>query len=330
MNRLLRAELRRFRSRRLVVAALLVAVAGIGLITWGTWQTARPLTGLSLADAQANYDAAVRDWEVNGDDMVASCLEEQERAREVEGDPTLEFGCETMEPQREWYFPEAVTFVDSSQLALGGAASLLAFAALLAGTTGTAADLSSGGTSTWLTFEPRRGRVYASKLSAIGLSLVLPTVVLVAATAGGLLLLYRSGGLDATLTGAQVQDLVAMGGRVLAFVVTAGVLGAALGMLLRHTAAVLGVVIGYLVAVEAILATVWSAAKPWTLITNVQAWIDGPASYYVTTCASTAQGTSCDWVEREVSTTHGAVYLAVVLVVVVTAGLLTFRRRDAA
>ncbi|WP_372594154.1 ABC transporter permease subunit [Actinotalea sp.] len=330
MTRLLRAELRRFRSRRLVIVALLVAVAGVGLITWGTWQTARPLTGGALAAAQSNYDAAVRDWEENGEEIMAGCLEEQERVREAEGDPTLDFGCETMEPQREWYFPEPVTFVDSSRLALSGTAYLLAFAALLAGTTGTAADLSSGGTSTWLTFEPRRGRVYTSKLSAIGLSLVLPTVLLVAASVAGLMLLYRSGGLGTALTGDQTGDLASMAARVLALVVAAGVAGAALGMVMRHTAAVLGAVVGYLVAVEAVLGNAWSTARPWMVLTNIEAWLDGPASYYVTTCTSTAQGTSCDWVEREVSTGHGAVYLAVLVVVAVVLGLLTFRRRDAA
>ncbi len=328
MTRLLRAELRRFRSRRLVIAALLLALVGTGLATWGVWSSARPLTGASLEMAESQYQAAVADFKAHGAEQMASCLDQQETERVAQNDPTLDFGCNQMQPQREWFFPPAADLASSLRGLVSGAAYLLAFAALLAGTTGTAADLSTGGTSTWLTFEPRRGRVFASKTAAIGLSLIAPAALIVGAAAGTTLLLYRSAGLPTALTAATWQQLGAMGARTVGLVVAAGLAGAALGFLLRHTAAVLGVVVGYLVVVESILAQMKPALHPWTLMTNTNAWLNGPASYYSTICTTTTTGTSCEGVEHLVSTVHGAVFLGVGTVVVIAVAALVFQRRD--
>lgn len=330
MTRLLRAELRRLRHRRLVVVALLLAALGTGLAGWGVWSSARPLTGASLEVAETQYQSSLADFKANGAEQMAACLDSQEAERVAQGDPTIDFGCDQMEPKSEWFFPPPADLSNSLRGLMTGAAYVLAFAALLAGTTGTAADLSTGGTSTWLTFEPRRGRVFASKMTAIGLSLIAPATLLLGAASGAMLLLYRSAALPTALVATEWQHLGAMAGRTIGLAIAAGLAGAALGFLLRHTAAVLGVIVGYLVLVESIIATMVPSLHPWTLLTNTQAWLSGPASYYVTACTTTANGTSCEGTEHLVSTMHGAVFLGVATLVAVAVAAAVFRRRDVA
>ena len=64
---------------------------------------------------------------------------------------------------------------------LSGGAVLLALAALVLGAGFTASEFSTGSIGTWLTFEPRRLRVFGSKLLAAGAGVV-PLAVLTLAT----------------------------------------------------------------------------------------------------------------------------------------------------
>src|SRR5690606_27454964 len=105
----------------------------------------------------------------------------------------------------------------------------------------------TGAISTWLSFEPRRVRVYTSKLLAAALG-VLPVVVLaVAVFIAGSTLVARHFDLAGTMTGADRQDIAWMGLRVVGLAAMAALVGAALGVLLRHTAAVLGLGVGLLI-----------------------------------------------------------------------------------
>jgi len=329
-SHLLRAELRRFRSRRLVIVALLVALAGGGFTAWTMYQSAKPLSGESLVAAQSAYDSEVTRWEATGDEQIADCEEQQQAMRDELGDPSVDYACSQMEPQLSWFFPEPVPLESSLRRVLGAVAYLLLFTALLAGATGTAADLSSGGTSTWLTFEPRRGRVFTSKLSAIGLSLIIPSALVAAVSLGSVYLLYRNGSLSTAVPESAWVDLAWTGGRTLGLVIVAGLTGAALGFLLRHTGAVLGVFIGYFILVEGILANSWNLVKPWAILVNVQAWLQGSADYSTTMCTSDATGTTCDGVVHTLSGMHGGIYLGTITLVTITLAALVFRRRDVA
>ena len=327
---LLRAELRRFRSRRLVVVALLVALAGGAFTAWTMYQSVRPLTGESLVQAQAAYDSEVTRWEATGDAQIADCEEQQQAMRDELDDPTADYGCDQMEPQLRWFFPEAVPLEDSLAQVLGTVAYLLLFVALLAGATGTAADLSSGGTSTWLTFEPRRGRVFTSKLSAIGLSLIAPSLLVAGVALGSMYLLYRNGSLSTAVSQAAWIELAWVGGRTLGLVIVAGLMGAALGFLLRHTGAVLGAFIGYFILVEAVLVNVWDPVKPWAVLVNVRAWLEGGASYFTRVCTSDATGTTCEGVGKTLSAMQGGIYVGSITIVTIALAALVFRRRDIA
>jgi len=329
MIRLVRVELQRLAARRLVLAAILGVIVSVGLVLWGTASTIRPLTPTQLEEAERSYDLAVQDWQDNGAEYLQQCLDDQDRERTLQDDPTLDFGCDQMgPPERQWYVPVAPALQDTLPAVLGPVVFLLGFAGLLIGATSTAAEMSTGAITTWLTFEPRRLRVYTSKLLAAGAFLVLPMALTLALVVGGLWAIHAQQGLADTMTGQDWADAAAMSLRMLAVIVLGGIVGAALGILLRHTAAVLGLVVGYAVLVENLLGALAPRLQPALLLLNVSAWTQNGADYGVQECTTSSQGTMCEYVQHTLSLDQGASYLAVLAAVIIVGSALVFRRRD--
>lgn len=329
--RLLDAELRRFHARRMLLVAALVGLAAVGLALYGTYSVTRPLGADQRAAAEQAYAAAQTDWEEHGDEQVAQCLDQQALERERSGDPTLDFGCDQMgPPQEEWFLPSAPPLAAQLAGVLAGLTFAFGFLAVLAGGTFTAAEASSRSLSTWLTYEPRRGRVFASKVAAAGLGVVLPTAVLVGLTVGGSVGIFDLAGAPTSLGGVELSPIPDVAGRLLAATALLSVIAASLGLLLRHTLAVLGLAFGWAIAVEGILGTAVPQLTPWLVLPNVNAWVNAGMQYYVHRCTVTAQGTSCEAVAHTVTMTHGAIYLGVLAVALVTLSALAFRRRDLA
>lgn len=329
MTRLVWVELQRLAARRLVLGALLATFVAIGLVIWGTASTVRPLTAAQLDDAERAYALALADWEENGEEQVAQCREDQERERKATGDATLDFGCDQIgAPERAWFVPVAPALEDTLPGVLAPVTFLLGFIALLVGATATAAELSTGAITTWLTFEPRRSRVYSSKLLAVGAGLVLPTALTLALLVAGVWAVHARQDLAGTMSGADWLDTLGMALRMLVVIVLGGVVGAALGVWMRHTAAVLGLVVGYAILVENLLGALVPRLQPALVLLNVSAWVQDGAVYYVSRCTTSPQGTSCDYVEQTLSLTQGAAYLGLLSLLVVLAAGALFRRRD--
>lgn len=106
-----------------------------------------------------------------------------------------------------------------------------------------------------------------------------------------------------------------------------------LGTLLRHTAAALGVAIGYLALVEGVLLetlrTTVPEPRPWLIYPNVIAWLQGGLRddrSFEQSGVCTPDGV-CNPPEL-ISTTHASIYLLVLSVVLVAVGGAVFRRRD--
>ncbi|HQY33397.1 MAG TPA: ABC transporter permease subunit [Actinotalea sp.] len=329
MTRLVWVELQRLAARRLVLGALLATLVAIGLVLWGTAATVRPLTAAQLEEAERAYALALADWEENGEEQVAQCREDQEREREASDDPTLDFGCDQMgAPERAWYVPVAPALEDTLPGVLAPVTFLIGFMALLVGATSTAAELSSGAITTWLTFEPRRLRVYASKLLAVGAGLVPAAVLTLALLVAGVWAVHAQQDLAGTMSGADWQDTLGTTLRMLVVIVLGGVAGAAMGIWMRHTAAVLGVVVGYAILVENLLGALVPRLQPALVLLNVSAWVQDGAAYYVSQCTTSSQGTSCEYVEQTLSLAQGAAYLGGLCILVVLGAGLVFRRRD--
>ena len=239
-----------------------------------------------MTSQRASFDESRRQWDANGPQQVKDCLTQQAEVRKT--DPKANLGCTTMEPKWASWGKPVVKYAELMPTVLSGGSLLLAFVGFLIGAGFVAAEFSSGSMANWLTFEPRRPRVYASKLGAAGLGL-LP----------------------------------------IALAVAAALAGAAMGVLFRHTAAVLGITVGYLVLIEGVFRQALQGAQPWLLSLNFQAWLQHGAKYYPLVCKTDGQGNySCQSVEKLLTFAHSSAYLGILVVLIVGLAALVFRRRD--
>jgi len=327
MIRLTKVELRRLFSRRLTFVAVLGALVVTGLMLFGTYQEAKPLSAAEQASQQAQFDQARKDWDTNGEQQVQGCLAQQADAQKT--DPKADFGCSHMEPTLENWGKPQVKFAEMMPSALLAGSYLLAFVGFLVGASFVAAEFSSGSMANWLTFEPRRIRVYASKLAAAGLGLIPATVALLGLLTAGVWLIVRQFSPTVGTSAKVWGDLGEMGARSLALALAVTVTGAAIGVLLRRTVAVLGIAVGYLVLVEGVFGQALQGARPWLLQLNVNAWLQHGASYFVESCTTDAQGGySCQGVEKVLTFGHSAAYLGLLVLLVVSLAAVVFRRRD--
>jgi len=335
MTRLVTSEVARWFARRLlwVVSAGAVALMVLGPVD--AWSTSGEPSAAERAYAQQQVDEYVP----MSDEDRATCLEDQQRERDASGDPTLDLGCDWV-PTVEDFLPGRGYWDTHGLSSLWGFVTFLVLAALAAGASFVAAEFSTGAISSWLTFAPRRLRVFASKLVASVLGFAPTAVLAVAVLVGGTWGAYAARGaltnpqppVDDAWSPVGLADGVAAGGRMVALALAVVVLGAALGFLLRHTAAVLGAVLVWFVVVETILAELVQRLRGWTFQTNVDAWVRDGTEWYEEVCGFDAEsgGRACEYVAHTVTAAQGAAVLGTMVVVVVALAALVFRRRDVA
>ena len=327
MMRLTKVELRRLFSRRLTTIALLGALVLTGLMLFDSYQQAKPLSGPELTYQRAQFDQAQKEWEANGAQQVQGCLNAQTDAQK--SDPKANLGCNQMEPKWENWGKPAAKFAEMMPRTLLAGSYLLAFVAFVVGASFVGAEFGSGSMANWLTFEPRRMRVYASKLAAAGLGLIPATVALLGLLTVGVWLIVQNFNPAAGTTAKVWGDLAEMGARSLGLTLAATVAGAALGVLLRRTVAVLGIVAGYLVLVEGVFGQGLQGVRPWLLQLNVNGWLKHGTKYLIDSCKTDARGNySCQGVEKVLTFGHSSAYLGLLVVFVVGLAALVFRRRD--
>lgn len=327
MRRLVTVELRRLFARRLTLwcflGALLVGGAGIA----GIAQQAKPLSAPEQAQVQRDFAQQHRAWEKHGEQQRTACLREQARERQTH--PRANFGCNQMEPKLSDFGKPLVSLREQLPQALQMGSYLLGFVAFLIGAGFMAAEFSTGSMGNWLTFQPRRGRVYGSKLVAAGVGIVPIAAVVLAELAAGTWVVCRVWGSLADPPGTLLTSSLLLGLRVLAVAVVSAVVGAAVGTLVRHTAAVIGIAAGYLVLVEGILAgSLLTGQHQWLLSKNVDAWVQKGTTYFQEVCRADGQGYSCEGIQRQLSFGHGAAYLAAGTAVIALLAAWQFRRRD--
>lgn len=329
MIRLTRVELRRLFARTLVMVAMVVGVAIAGMTVLVSATAVQPLSESEIAVAEQYYEQAVADWEEHGDEQEASCREAEAAESEIAGED-VDFGCDQMAPQREWYIPQPPAFGDYLPSFLLMLSTLMVLLPLMVGGTATAAEHSTGAIGNWLTFEPRRLRVYASKVIAPALGIVPMALLVVLVTIAGTWWIFDSRGLADDVTAQVWVDVGWSCARLVAVAVVSAAVGAALGFLLRSFAAVLGLVAGYAIAIEGILVNLVSRLQPWGVTLNLTAWVYGEASYGTSTCTTGPEGTSCSWVEHTVTMGQGGTYLLALAAVLIAVAAVVFRRRDLA
>ena len=235
MTRLARVELRRLVRRRLTLFVVLGVLLAVGLQVFHTGMQARPMSHSERVRVTADYERAQRDFAQNGERQRQDCLQAQADART--GDPTADFQCDDVRaPTLKDFLKPELSFAGEVPGVLSGGAMLLVLAALVLGAGFTAAEFSTGSIGTWLTFEPRRLRVYGSKLLAAGAGVV-PLAVLTLATMTAAVWVFAHLWGSTTGPAGTWGHIAAVGGRAVLLVALVAVAGAAMGILLRHTAA---------------------------------------------------------------------------------------------
>jgi ABC-2 type transport system permease protein len=328
-------ELRRLWWRRLTKVVLLAIVAFVGLSTVQVYQQTNPEVIAQRLEEFNRYAAEVRAQQASLSaeekaQQIATCRADQESARQ--SDPRADFRCD------EQFAPTLAGYglVEAARSQLVGDAArallyLLGFLAFLLGASSVAAEMTTGSMGNWLTFEPRRLRVATTKLAAAtlgGLGVAVAGIALITLAVVGVTTLNRPGESvdlpDAPPSTDGPVSLLLL--RVVVAVALGGLGGAVLGLLVRSTAAVVGVVLGYAVVVEGFVANGIQDGRlqPWFLRLNIDSFVGDCATYVVRTCGLDG----CQGSALTNSYTHGWVYLLAVAVVGVVADLLVFRRRD--
>ena len=206
---------------------------------------------------------------------------------------------------------------------------LVALTALMVAGSFIGAEYSTGSIANWLTFIPRRGQVFTSKLLTVVAFSALASAAAAALMLGAAVVLAQL--YDIPI--AKLGDQTSMVGRGVLVGVALAVVGFCVGLVGRHTAAAIGVLLGYLFVWfvrNAILSeSEWAKRlTPWTPEGNLAAIVNAGYQYYIPIRSVGPDGVGVDYVERTVGLTHGLIFWAVVLAVIIAGSALIFRRRD--
>jgi ABC-2 type transport system permease protein len=319
MTRLVVAEVSRLLSRRFTAIALIVLLLGLGGYQLVVNVSLSPATSEQLVAAQRAYEQSHEDWVDNHEKYEREC-------RDTGGTPQE---CTIPEPMLADFSAGPTPFKEAARTALEVSTVLVALVAFMIAASFMGAEYSSGSIANWLTFVPRRGRVFWSKLLTM-----LGFASLLGAFAGALVLFAAA--VLARLHDSPIEsvaELGAMGGRGVLAVIGFTVLGFCAALLTRHTAGAIGVLLGYavvwIVRSGPLSSLAWAQRlTPWTPEASLAAIVKHGYTYSVPIEKVTPEGATIEWVEQTVSLTHGAIYWSILITLVIIVSLLIFRRRD--
>jgi ABC-2 type transport system permease protein len=319
MTRLLAAEINRLRSRRFTLIALLAVLLVLAIFQIQVNSDVSPPSAAAVAANEAQYERDLKEWEEHHEEWEQQCVDS--------GVPREQ--CAGIAPNRQNYGLEPVPFAEIAQIGMTLAIYLTGLAMFLVAASFIGAEFTTGAIANWLSFLPRRGQVYAAKLiTVVGFSLLV--------SAFGSAFVLGMAVLLTSLHGGEVTSLrpwLALGGRGLSVAGGLAVIGFCVGLMTRHTAAALGVLLGYLfiwVLRTGVLSQLEWAQRltPWAAEANLAAIVENGHTYGIPVRRLTEGGVSIEYVEQTVSLTHGVVYWAALLAGMILAALLVFRHRD--
>lgn len=324
MINLLRAELTRFTSRKIVwIGFGLVLLALAGMITLLSLETAAP-SDSERVQAQTYYETSRQDWVANHETYEKECRESEPPP------PDPEQNCSFSEPQLSDYLSQA-TFAEVGPLVALIGVGLFGLATAVVASSLVGADFSSGTISNWLSFIPVRWKVYVSKVVVTIVAATVLSAAVLAAAVGllGLIVTVQQGA--AAVTG---WDVVWQSyGRGVAVIAFAAILGVTVAFIARRTIAAVGIILGYLILrllMTGIFGqTSWlGRSTPWFPESNALAVLQGDYAYAIVQQTVTESGTQVDYVSQTLPWEQGLIYLAVSAVLLLGVGLVTFHRRD--
>jgi len=318
MIRLLGAEISRLLSRRFTVIASIAVLLALSAFQLAVNDEISPPSAEQLAAAQQAYEEERQEWVEHHEEYEQECQEA--------GEPPE--NCVYEEPTLDNYTGTAA-FDEIATISLQVSIYLVALAALMVAGSFIGAEYSTGSIANWLSFIPRRGPVFLSKLITVATLSALASALSAALMIGiavGLARWY-----DVPVV--KLAETIAMGGRGILVAVALAVMGFCIGLIGRHTAAAIGVLLGYLfvwfVRNAVLSGTEWAARlTPWSPEGNLSAIVSKGTTYEVPVEQLTPDGISVDYLERTISFAHGLTYWGIVLAVVIAAAALIFRKRD--
>ncbi len=264
MRRLLRSELLRLSSRRLVWGLMILALAGAVVGAAIVAVKSRPPSSAQLASGSAEYRR-----------QFAACVQGEFGIPEKSpGDLTLWQWCEQNVRPEQFVVGDSFA-VSNLPDVLRGTAFIVVVIGLMIGSSSMGAEWQSGSMATLLTWEPRRLRVLLVR-SAVVAAIVFILAVAMQAVLGGLLwfaALWRGTTLGAGAT--LLRHVVGVTVRVATVASLTALLGVAIATIGRNTAAALGAVFVYLAVVESLLRALPPRFTPWLLGSNTVVFIDG-------------------------------------------------------
>ena len=322
MTRMLRVELRRLVARKVVWVTLIGAVAIVLVTVFGVYTQAR-----QIDRARAGADTAYQQMVEDNERMIEQCKLEEAQERRRSGDPAVDFGCEQMQPPSiEDMYGQMPALTEQYRMLLRGLVYPFAFLALAMGSTAVAAEFSHRTMGTLLTFEPRRTRVFLAKVLAPAIAAVPMTVAGVLLVMVGVPAVFRWFRIDDGVPAEDWRFLLWMALRVVAVAAVAGAFGAAAAFLVRHSGVVIGVLVGYLVLAEGFIGNMFMPVQRYMLGRNIEAFVNDGAEWETwSNCTGFGE---CVPVRHTLSMTHGAVELAVLLVLVCVLAWARFRTAD--
>ena len=333
MIRLLKVESRRFWIRRATW------FLGIGLIAVLMFTAANTYFSIpskaEIEQQQIEHDTWSKDWEDNKEANIADC-EEQAAIRatmaEDEGYELDEWDlaqdCTVNPYTQDDYFWYGQNFVSDAYTSLNGISGLVFFALMIIASSLFAAEFTTGALSNWLTFEPRRLRVYFSKVGAATLNTIPLAAIAVVAFVASLWTAYSLAGAVTGVDGKYWVQLGWLGVRIIVLAAGVAAISSALAALSRHTVAAVAIVGAYLVAIDLPMYGLFPQRSPWLLSQNVLAFLENGSTYSYEACKVVSAKRVCEDIEGTISLVHASVFLAVVALVIILIGALVFRRRD--
>jgi ABC-2 type transport system permease protein len=318
---LIAVELTRYRTRRAVVLLVLLAALLAAFVAFqSAWDT-RPASRTELATAQANADIEADNAGLKTD--LEQCL--KDAASGTPGVPTADECHQMFSPNAKDYLPRPKLNLLGTIKGNGTGIAILVIALLIiAGSTFGGADWSSGSMRNQVLFEPRRSRVWAAKAAAVTIS----TGVVALVVLGGFWLSLYLVAVDRDVAhGSHVlQDVGWHLFRAVLLAMAAGLGAFSLTTIFRTSFATLSVLFIYSVGGEIVVSLLpVDGIGRWSLGNNVYGWLETHREFFDS--SNCVLSGACNGSEH-VSHLASGTYLLVVLVVVVAASWVSFRRRD--
>jgi ABC-2 type transport system permease protein len=331
--RLLWVEIRRLFARRFFWIGSVALLIGLCAVLAATAYDSQVPTAADRAQAQRRADASVP--------QVQADLERCEAEQRAQ--PTATPGAEPSSPPSTKKFrpgfdcnlivaPGSEAFLDSNPFRFTRAMDdrtlvltlVLALFAFLVGATAVGAEWHHGTLAALLVWEPRRMRVFLTKLLALLFGVTVVSAVGYAANVAGHWAVAELTGIVGDITPEFQRKIALSAARGLGATLAAAAVGFAIAFTLRRTAAALGAAIAYLGVVEIGVRTFVTDAPRFLVSTYVQAWLLRGRTIFVYDCGQIG----CREESIHIRMSVGGLYLAVVALVLLTVAAAVFRRRE--